>query len=98
METEMKPIIPIFRPNSSTDLIRKGYFLSFFDVAVSDYLSEKDAALSPLDEIEERSDNLECQPEEYNENVVIYSYRTENGEYDSTLDRCLKEGEAYKLE
>lgn len=62
---------------------------SFSDVKMDQYLSEKNAALSPLDEIEEiekENDNSE----EYNEDVIIYSNRSDSSIYDPALSKFLK--------
>ena len=82
------PVSPKRKLNSCIELNRHMFKLLLFEEPVNEYLSGKDSALSPLKEIDE--DELSIEPEEYNENVLIFSNRTEKSIYDSSLNQILK--------
>lgn len=62
--------------------------LENLDVSISDYLTEKDEALSPMNKLEENEEFF--LPNELNEDVIIYSNRSERSIYDSSLNELLK--------
>ena len=77
------------RFSSSKELTRKSMKINLIEISINEYLVEKDNALSPLDDID-IEENESYQPEEYNENVLVYSNRTEASIYDSELNFFLK--------
>lgn len=57
-------------------IVKKGSLNNIMGVQITEYLSSKDEALSPLEELDKNDEMF--LPQEINENVMIYSYRTEN--------------------
>lgn len=84
---------PSRKVKSSIQLSRETLNLCMFSIPVKDYLSNIDSALLPMDNIDEIERNFSNQPQEYNDNIIIYSNRTESSLYDPALNKFLKTNE-----
>lgn len=86
---------PKSKSNSCSKLPRS-FGPNLKEVSLGEYLIEKDSALSPLSEIDENEDQF--LPNIYNENVMIYSSRTEESNFYSIRDQVLQTENTYSFE